>query len=237
MSSNSVRMELLGPFEFINGAQRPSLPLGAQRLLAYLALQQDGAHRSVAAADLWPDCTPCRAAANLRSALCHARRAASTDLITSLGQRLVLSPDVSVDLHEEWEAARRGAEGSQPLQSDWEHMANAFGKELLPGWTDEWLMFERARWDQLRVYALETIAQTFQGAGQYLPALQAAIKAISVDPVRETAHRIAIEVHLAEGNVASAIKCYQQYRTLLQRELRVNPSPQMTQLIRDLSRS
>lgn len=139
-----------------------------------------------------------------------------------------------MDWQETWEGARRGVEGSWPLTNDWLGLVQQLGKELLPGWTDEWLTFERDRWDHLRVYALESLAQKFQGAGQYLPALQAALEAISVDPIRETAHRIAIEVHLAEGNVASAVKRYRRYRTLLQRELKVGPSRQMTQLIRDL---
>ncbi|MGW1957580.1 AfsR/SARP family transcriptional regulator [Streptomyces sp. NPDC001920] len=158
------------------------------------------------------------------------------NVITSVGQRLLLSPDVHVDLQEAWEGARQGAEGSWPLSNDWEDLLNKLGKELLPGWLDEWLTLERDRWDQLRVYALENVAQKFQAAGQYMPALQAALEAISVDPFRETAHRIVMEVHLAEGNIASAIKRYQQYRTLLLRELRVAPSRQMTQLIRDVPR-
>jgi DNA-binding SARP family transcriptional activator len=61
-----------------------------------------------------------------------------------------------------------------------------------------------------------------------------ALAAIAIDPIRETAHRIVVEVHIAEGNVASAIKRYQGYRDLLQREVRVAPSPRMTQLIQDL---
>lgn len=65
----------------------------------------------------------------------------------------------------------------------------------------------------------------------YLPALQAAI---AVDPIRETAHRIVIEVHIAEGNVAGAIKRYHDYRAFLRRELKVVPSPQMTRLVQNL---
>jgi DNA-binding SARP family transcriptional activator len=40
-----------------------------------------------------------------------------------------------------------------------------------------------------------------------------------------------MEVHIAEGNSACAIKHYQRYRGLLRRELGVTPSPQMDQLI------
>lgn len=51
-------------------------------------------------------------------------------------------------------------------------------------------------------------------------------------------HRIAVEVHLAEGNVACAVKRYEDYRRLLRRrEWKVGPSPRMTRLVRDLTRT
>ncbi|WP_158697319.1 AfsR/SARP family transcriptional regulator [Streptomyces hokutonensis] len=107
-------------------------------------------------------------------------------------------------------------------------------QELLPGWTDEWLELERERWNQVRLYTLESLAQRLLAAGHHLPALQAAIAAISIDPIRETARRIVIEIHLAEGNVASAVRLYQDYADFLLRELNVSPSPQMTSLLQDL---
>jgi DNA-binding SARP family transcriptional activator len=158
----------------------------------------------------------------------------SLGVIDRIGPRLVLSAEVTVDLHEVWESARSLIAGLGPPEK-WEDLVNQLGRELLPGWCDEWLTFERDRWDQMRVYALESLAQRFQSEKQYLPALQAALGAIAVDPIRETAHRIVIEIHIAEGNVASAIKRYRDYRTFLQRELKVLPSPQMTQLVRSLT--
>ena len=232
---NDARLELLRRFEVTNGGCRISLPLGAQRLLAFLALQEDGAHHAAAAEQLWPDCTPYRAAANLRSALCQGRRLGCLTAIESVGPRLMLSPSVCVDLHRVWESARHVTEGVGTLPIDWASLVSDLSRELLPGWSEDWLILERERWDQVRVYALEGLAQQFQVADQYLPALQAALAAMAVDPIRETAHRIVIEVHLAEGNVANALKRYHDYRAFLRRELNVAPSRQMPQLVRDLS--
>jgi DNA-binding SARP family transcriptional activator len=155
--------------------------------------------------------------------------------IESVGPRLLLSPAVRVDLHRVWTSARQVIEGGQPLPIDWASLVGDLSRGLLPGWAEEWLIPERDSWDQLRVYALESLAQQFLATDQYLPALQAALAAITVDPIRETAHRIVIEVHLAEGNVASALKRYRDYRAFLRRELNVGPSQQMTQLLRDLT--
>ncbi|MFF0431542.1 BTAD domain-containing putative transcriptional regulator [Streptomyces sp. NPDC004327] len=210
------------------------MPLGAQRLLAFLGLQGDSVQRVTAAEQLWPD-YPChRAAANLRSALCQGRRAGCVPLIECLGQRLRLSPHVHVDLHAVRGSARQIIDRTGPPPADSDAVIEELTRELLHGWPDEWLQLDRERWNQLRLYALESLAQQLLTAQQYLPALQAALAAISIDPIRETAHRTVIEIHLAEGNVASAVRSYQQYVGFLQQELDVAPSPQMTGLLQGL---
>ncbi|MGW1067450.1 AfsR/SARP family transcriptional regulator [Streptomyces aureus] len=232
-TANEPSLELLGDFGLVCSGQRVRMPIGVQRLLAFLALQSDGIHRGAVAQQIWPD-YPCpRAAANLRSALCQGRRASYVPLVDCIGQRLRLSPLVRVDLHTVSVEARKVVDGLDP-PSDTEALINDLTRELLPAWSDEWLELDRERWNQLRVYALEGVAQRMLAAGRYLPALQAAIAAIAIDPIRETAHRIVVEVHLAEGNVASAVRCYQHYCDFLLRELRVNPSPQMTGLLQGL---
>ncbi|MFJ8034716.1 BTAD domain-containing putative transcriptional regulator [Streptomyces sp. NPDC096032] len=227
-------MELLGFFEFSSSRNTISLPTGAQRLLALLALQNDGTSRATAAEQLWPDCPSCRAAANLRSALCQARRVGSVTVIECVGQRLRLSDSVGIDLHRTAESARQIIAGQSPLPAGGETLVEDLSKELLPGWSEDWLTLERERWDQLRVHALESLAQQFQEEQQYLQALQTALAAIAIDPFRETAHRTLVEVHVAEGNFASALKRYHDYQAFLQQELDVAPSPQMTQLVQEL---
>ncbi|MFF8868356.1 BTAD domain-containing putative transcriptional regulator [Streptomyces sp. NPDC015139] len=155
-------------------------------------------------------------------------------MIDSVDQRLMLCPSIEVDLHEIQESARRIIAGPVPRSQDWNRLVGNLSRELLPGWSEDWLNLPRQRWDQLRLYALESLAQQLRTDHQYLDALQAALAAIAVDPFRETAYRIAMEVHIAEGNIASAIKRYQDYRTFLQAELRVTPSQQMTDLLHAL---
>nr|WP_240981601.1 MULTISPECIES: BTAD domain-containing putative transcriptional regulator [unclassified Streptomyces] len=234
--SQRARLELLRPLQITCGGRRVTVSAAAQRLLAFLALHRDGVHRRDAAEQLWPDCTPCRAAANLRSALCQGRRLATTPAIDSVDHTLALAPSLAVDFHEAWDAARLVVSGGEP-PSDTDRLVLALGQVLLPGWDDEWLHLERERWDQSRLYALEALAQHFQAEGRHLPALQASLTAAAIDPYRETPQRIAVEVHLAEGNLACAVKRYQDYRRLLQAELKVAPSPRLTRLVRDLTRT
>ncbi|MCX5246174.1 hypothetical protein OG895_13150 [Streptomyces sp. NBC_00201] len=201
-------------------------------------MRGDGIHRRAAADQLWPECPSLRAAANLRSALCQCRKSGPKAVVDSEGQRLALSACISVDYREAWRSACRlleGGGGTEADPDDLDRLVENLVRPLLPGWGDEWLILERERWDQMRLYALEGLAQHFLAVGRYLAAHQAALAATTVDPYRETAHRIAIEVHAAEGNIACAVKHYLEYRRLLQRELRVSPSSRMTELIRDLT--
>src|SRR5437764_1042675 len=142
--TEAVRIGLLGGFECSCSERRISLPLGAQRLLALLALEEGGVHRGAAAERLWPDSSPTRAAGNLRSALWRARSVAETTLIMCEGPRLRIVPAVCVDLHVVQSLSRRALE-SQPVvvDLDFDALVAALSRELLPDWTDDWLVIER----------------------------------------------------------------------------------------------
>ena len=234
--SNRIRLELLGGFECVHEGRSVSLPLGSQRLLALLALRRAGIHRTVAGERLWPDGSPGRAAANLRSALWRGRHLGNTTMIVSAGPRLHLAPTVEVDLRQILDQHRDLAHTRPSCHDISDHLAlvDVLTRRLLPEWSEDWLVFERERWHQFRLHALENLAAALQAEERYLDAVQTALAAIAIEPIRETAHRIVISVHLAEGNTASALKHYQHYRGLLQRELGVLPSAQMDQLVHPL---
>jgi DNA-binding SARP family transcriptional activator len=56
-----------------------------------------------------------------------------------------------------------------------------------PDWYDDWLQMERERFRQLRLHALETLAERFVALGRHAQAIDAALAAVQVDPLRETA--------------------------------------------------
>lgn len=235
---DDTRLGLLGGFEIVNGEARLSMPMGAQRLLAFVALQAGGVHRATAAEQLWPDNRRGRAAANLRSALWHSRRICGFPVVECSGPRLRLASMVRVDLQDVQTNARRltdrpTADSGRPPEPG--AVITALSGGLLPDWSDEWLVLERERWDQVRLHTLETIAQHLMAAEKYLSALQAAFAAVAIEPIRESAHRTVLEIYIAEGNSACALKHYQRYRGLLHRELGVTPSRHMTRLLQTMS--
>ncbi len=58
--------------------------------------------------------------------------------------------------------------------------------------------------------------------------------AVRSEPLRDSAHRSVIEVHLAEGNHAEALRQYDGYRRLLADELGLPPSPAIRRLVAPL---
>ncbi|MYW16367.1 SARP family transcriptional regulator, partial [Streptomyces sp. SID2955] len=104
------------------------------------------------------------------------------------GQSLRLSPTVRVDLYEVSKAADDVTARLGPPAGAEAGLIDDLRQELLPEWPEDWLVLERERWDQLRLHALETLAQQLQAAQRFVPALQVALAAVGIDPVRETAH-------------------------------------------------
>jgi DNA-binding SARP family transcriptional activator len=81
------------------------------------------------------------------------------------------------------------------------------------------------------MHALEALADKYGGAGRYGEAAQAAFAAVRAEPLRESAHRTVIRIHLAEGNVAEAVREYESFRALLATEMGVAPTPLMLELM------
>ncbi len=60
----------------------------------------------------------------------------------------------------------------------------------------------------------------------------AGLAAVSAEPLRESAHRALIAVHLHEANYGEAVRQYERCRTMLREELGISPSPRLRDLLR-----
>jgi DNA-binding SARP family transcriptional activator len=224
-----VRLALMGSFTLGDPGRPLRLPMSAQRLLAYLALARKPVSRLYAAGHLWPEASDVRAAASLRSALWRARQAG--DIVRADAYDLCLDPSVDVDVTAALALARRVEDTSTALGVA-DVAALCRTDDLLPGWYDEpWLDIERDCFRMLRVHALERLAERLAGEGRLAEALEAGITAVSADPLRETAHRALIRVHLAEGNTAEAVRQFHAWERLSESSLGLGPSPQMRELV------
>jgi DNA-binding SARP family transcriptional activator len=236
-TDDQLRLGLLGSFEVRCHGVEIRLPRGTQRLLAALALRDGVVHRTNAAELLWPDSPRGRAMANLRSAVWKGRRISGLTVIECDAQRLRLTREAKVDHSTMMVHARRIAHSGDrtDLLGSGEGIVEGLSRGLLPDWLDDWLLVDRERWDQVRLHALETLACRLLAAEHHLAALEAALAAVAIEPVRESAHRTVVEIYLAEGNPACALQHFQRYRRLVQLELGVAPSSRMTQLIQPIA--
>jgi DNA-binding SARP family transcriptional activator len=224
----TLALALLGGFRLDRDGETLLLSLVDQRLLAFLALHNRPLQRTFVAGNLWLDSGEERASGNLRTALWRLRHV-DERLIQASRNHLALSAEVTVDLHAALARARdvlrRG--GLSPGDDDAIRLAG----DLLPDWYDDWVLIERERFRQLRLHALEALSAEFLAAGAHGRALEAGLACVAADPLRESAHRALIRVHLSEGNVAEAVRQYQLYRRLLDRELGLRPSPDLERMM------
>jgi DNA-binding SARP family transcriptional activator len=215
------------------GEAAGDLPHAVQRLVAHLCLAGRPA-RTAVAGRLWPDVCEEKAHASLRSALWRLRRVAS-DLVDTSGGCLRLAAGVRVDVRELHGWAERVLDPRTSADRVGLPDPGLLG-DLLPGWYDDWVLLERDRLQQLRAHSLEAAAVRLGAAGRHGEALQAAHLAIRAEPLRESAHRTVVRVHLAEGNVAEALRAYELFRDLLREELGIPPTEQMTRLLHGVPR-
>lgn len=224
-----VSLRLLGSFEVTRVGRALPLPMSAQRLVALLGLHGRPLMRSFVAGTLWLDMPEERAAASLRSTLWRLHGAAS-GLVTSANGQLALSSGTTVDLEQARARARRILDEPNALDAG-DEPARVLELDVLPQWYDDWVMIERERFRQMRLRALEALSGQLLQRGRCHRALEAGLAAVAAEPLRESAHRAVIAVHLAEGNRSEAVRQYELYRQLLQDELRVAPSPLMESLM------
>lgn len=207
--------------------------MSCRRLLTLLSLRGGQLNRTHAAGMLWPDVTGARANANLRSVLWRLQRTCH-EVIECTFSDLRLASEVQVDIHRVQATARRlldraGAFGRGELM---EALHCNLYDDILPELDDEeWLTAEVERHRQLRLHALEALAEQLIAGGWYGPAIEAGLSACHADPFRESASELLIRAYLAEGNQLEARRRHASYCGLLRDELGLEPSDRFMRLL------
>jgi DNA-binding SARP family transcriptional activator len=223
-------LSLLNAFELRCDGEVVGLPVSAKRLLAFLALHERPLLRPYVAGSLWLDANDDRASASLRSSLWRLNRSGH-HLVESTSLQLGLAVGVEVDLRSSIALAGRLIDGTATAE-DLDSAEAGLDGEVLPDWYDDWLLFERERFRQLSLHALEALADRLVADGSLGAALRAALAAVRGEPLRESAHRALIRVHLAEGNRSEAIRQGELCRRVLRERLGVEPSAQLDELLK-----
>ncbi|GAB2750113.1 AfsR/SARP family transcriptional regulator [Sinomonas soli] len=212
-------LHLLGSWELLRDGT--PLPIGRrqQRLVASLALM-GSRPRSYLAGLLWPESSEHQAAGNLRSSVFKLRHQLP-DLLDRSLDPLRLADGIIVDLDRLRWVAQKALSGGLPGPGAEDLL---FGSELLPGWYDDWVMYEQERLRGLRVLALEAIARSHLATGNYEAAISAARYAAALEPLRESAHKLISRAQTDSGSRADAQRTLLEFRRRLWTEMGVAPA-------------
>jgi DNA-binding SARP family transcriptional activator len=237
-----TRIELCGALCAEIGGRRVAgaLPGRKGRLLfAYLVV---GRERPLSRDELidvvWPGDAPVDPDAAFATLLTRLRTAVGPGVLR--GRReLVL--DLGADAWVDWEFARDAvaaaearlasgdAEAALELSAEALEIAR---RPLLPGLSTHWIEDRRRDLVELQAALLETMTRAALGlGGERLPAAErSARELIEREPYRESAYALLMETHAARGNIAEALRVYDELRRLLRDELGLTPSPPLTEL-------
>lgn len=199
-----------------------AIPDGSQRLLVFVALRRDRVDRRVAAGTLWPTGGDDRAAGNLRSALWRLKRA-GLDVVRSDKHNLWTDPSMTIDLDVVDRWATRLITSSASAADLALGASGPLVLEMLPGWYDEWIIFERERVRQRQLHGLEALSAALVAAGRTAEGLDVALSVVAAEPLRESAQRVLLAAHVAEGNWVEARRSFLAYSALLKSELGITP--------------
>jgi len=218
-----------GPFVSC-GRRRLEVPEGSKRLLVFVALHRGRIERRYAAGALWPIGDDIRAAGNLRSALWRLN-GAGVRVLSADKHGLAMRSDVLVDVHivSSWAARLIGGSASHDDLAIMPWGVDAL--DLLPGWYDDWALIERERIRQRLLHALEALSRELVQLRRCAEAVEAAMIAVSADPLRESAQRALIEAHLAEGNWVEGRRSFEAYCDVLVRELGTEPGAELAAMV------
>jgi DNA-binding SARP family transcriptional activator len=229
-----THVHVLDSFSVLSDREIVALPMSSRRVVAFLALRGHPVLRLHVAGSLWLDSPEERGFANLRSALWRIHRS-GVELVESRGDMLQLGAGVRVDLAEATALARRLI-GSVPMGAGADVDWGLLSSEVLPDWDDDWVLVEREHFRNLSLQALESLCEHLTAQGRLRRALEVGLAAFARDPLRESAHRLLVRIHLADGNHFDALRQFRLYRDLVRTRLGIEPSPQMFELVRGLLR-
>jgi DNA-binding SARP family transcriptional activator len=225
----SWELSLLGAWRLCAGGAAVDIGSNGQRLLALLAVH-GACDRSYLAGVLWPNCSEQHAHGNLRATLSRLHRRNVEHAIQVDNKRVLsLADQVRVDVRDLIATASGVLDGSYPSPGRWT-LRELCASDLLVGWYDDWVLRERDRIRQLRLHALEELSDQLLTTGNATAAAEAALEAVAVEPLRESAHRAVIRALLVQGNRGEALRQFGKLQRLLLDELGIQPSALVAEL-------
>lgn len=233
-----LSLKTLGTFEVRNGlGSEVSLPTRKTRaLLAYLAANADKPQpRERLMALLWSDRGEQQARQSLNQALKSIRRLSEKE-----SAALLESDSEQVTLH--GEALESDISRFRALANNDPAAADLYEGPFLDGLSvpapafDEWLRSTRSELHDCACEVLGKAAEAAAATGELKAAIDFVKRLLSLDPLREDAHRHLMRLLRDNGDRAAALRQYQICAELLDKELQVEPDASTQALFENIRR-
>jgi DNA-binding SARP family transcriptional activator len=226
-----VSLTLLGDATVVFAGTRLRLERKTAAVLAYLTLAGPTSRQRLAGL-LWPDVDEKRARNSLAQLLHRLRSSVHPGVVT--GTAVVeLGEGVASDVGE-MKLAAFEAGAVRAVDAAGELLQN-FEYDDCPEFA-EWLESEREAVRQQAARSLLQRAAELEAAGRLTEALDAARRLRALDPLAETPYRLAMRLHAKAGDRAAALAAFAECRATLERELGVEPSPELRELAEEVAR-
>lgn len=241
-----VRLRFLGGCD-VGGPGGPIRLESAKTLalLAYLAIQGTPQARQKLMGLLWADLPEKNAARNLRHALWNLKKSLAPTGIACLRttrQSVAFEPvsGIWLDAAEFREACENLGKLSPATATDMEFIGAAvelYRGDFLDGFHadgapafEEWVLIQRERFRAMALMAFQRLAVQHCQRGDYGASLLFARRMLALDPWREEAHRIVMDLLACAGHRSAAMAQYETCRRVLAEELHAEPTPETTAL-------
>ncbi|WP_138444181.1 AfsR/SARP family transcriptional regulator [Sinomonas susongensis] len=219
-------LRLLGCWQLFRDGSPVTLGIRQQRLIAVLALSGPCARPYIGGL-LWPESSQSQAAGSVRAAVFKLRHELP-GLLAEGADPVSLCEGVRVDALELRRSVDPESVGAVLAPGIEDRLA---GHELLPGWYDDWVIFQQERWQGFRMAALEAIARHRLEAGHAGSAITAAERAAEIEPLRESPQALLIRAQILAGDAAAAVRSHERFRNLLWEEMGLKPSAQFREAL------
>jgi DNA-binding SARP family transcriptional activator len=209
----------------------------ARMLLAALVAARAPVHRETLCEWLWPELSPERAAAALRSTLHDLRRAVTPELASGDPSSLVVAEGETVCLvlaqRDSWDGGELVRMARNPpdnrvsaaeLEDALARVEALYAGPFLAEWPyEDWAAGPRTEFEEAYKATVERLAAGLVARGRAVPAIGRYRRLLQMEPERESWHRDLMRAHAAAGERALALRQYHACRTVLRREQGIEP--------------
>lgn len=212
----------------------------ARDLFFLLLAHPEGLNKDQIGLYFWPDAPPNEIKFRIKNTIYRLRHAVGKDTISFQDEYYTYNHtlDYEYDL-ENFQAEIAQAKKAKDPTIAITHMENAISHyhgPFLPELDDDWVASAREHLQQNYLGILIQLAEYHLTEKNFPRALSYCQQALTADSCFESAHRMLMRIHAAQGNRAGVVRQYEQCKSILMKEIEVPPSPQTQELFLLLTR-